>query len=164
MRVTARHEYLAGTEAVFALFTDPAEIESKHRAIGARHISIHKCERSMARAHVEFQRDMPVTVPAILKTFLQPWNTIHQTESWSRESGRVYAACVAIDIDNVPVSVHGTMRLAPTGSGSVNEVDFEFGSSVPLVGRKLVDFVAAESRKIMDAEFRYLTDRLAEAA
>jgi hypothetical protein len=164
MRVKERHEYTASSKAVFALFTDRNEIEAKHRAIGARNIEITECTRTMTCASVEFTRQMPISVPAFLKTFLQPWNTAHQVESWSRESGGVYTACVAVDIEGVPVSIHGTLRLAPTKSGCVNEIDFEFGSSVPLIGRKLVSFVAEESRRIMQAEYRYLTERLAEPA
>ena len=164
MRVEERHEYADSSKAVFALFTDRDEIEAKHRAIGARDIVITECTRSMTQAHVEFRRQMPVSVPAFLKTFLQPWNTVNQVESWSRESGGVFTACVAVDIEGVPVSIHGTLRLQPTDSGCVNEIDFDFGCSVPLVGRKLTKFVADESRRIMQAEYRYLSDRLAESA
>jgi hypothetical protein len=154
------HEYVYGTDAVFALFTDRAEIEAKQEALGARDIRVEECAVNSDGAVVRFVRELPAEVPGVLKKFLQPWNTVEQTEHWRRLDDGAYAADIGIDIANVPVTVAGTLALEPAEDGSVNHVRMSVESSIPLVGRTLAEFVAKDCKRILAAEYQYIADRL----
>ena len=163
MKITRDHPYAHSTEAVFALFTDADEIEAKQEALEAREIRIEECEREADGATVSFVRELPADVPGILKKFLQPWNTVQQSESWRICDGDVYKADMEIDIVHVPVTISGTLKLKPTDDGCVNEVRLDVDCGIPFVGKTLAEFVAADCKRLIAMEYDYITDRLARA-
>ena len=163
MKVRRDHEYAHGTDAVFALFTDADEIEAKQEALGARNIRIKECEADDDAAVVCFVRELPADVPGILKKFLQPWNTVQQSEQWRVCDDGVYKADIDIDIANVPVTVTGTLKLQPVDGGCVNHVRLNVDSGIPFVGKTLAEFVAKDCKRIIAGEYDYITERLDRA-
>jgi hypothetical protein len=160
VKVRRDHEYVHDTDAVFALFTDEEEIEAKQAALGARNISVEECERDDDGAIVRIVRELPAEVPGILKKFVQPWNTVEQAEEWRDCGDGVYEADLEIDIANVPVTISGTLKLEPTGDGCVNHVRMKIDSGIPFVGKTLAEFVGKDCKRLVAAEFDYITERL----
>lgn len=157
--VTAKHEYAHNVRTVFALFTDADEIKAKQKALGARKVRVLECKSTPAGASVRFVRELPATVPDVLQRFLQPWNRVEQAEQW-RKTADGFAAKLTIDIANVPVSVSGTLRLEPSGSGCINDVRLDVSCSIPFLGKALAEFVAADCKLLVAEEYDYITDRL----
>ena len=160
MKVHRDHEYAHGTDAVFALFTDADEIETKQEALGARNTRIEECEQDSDGAVVRFVRELPAEVPGILSRFLQPWNTVEQSEQWRVCDGGVYEADIGIDIANVPVTVKGTLRLEPVDAGCVNHVRLTVDSGILFIGKTLAEFVAQDCKRIIAGEYEYIRERL----
>ena len=160
MRVRRDHEYAHGTDAVYALFTDAEEVNAKQQALGAREIEIEECEVDDEGAVVRFIRELPADVPGILKKFLQPWNTVEQSEQWRRCDDGAYEADLTIDIRNVPVTVEGTLKLEPTDDGCVNHVRLTIDCGIPFVGKTLAEFVAVDCKRLVRDEYEYITERL----
>lgn len=160
MKVERDHPYPHAPEAVYALFTDAEEVHAKQEAIGAREICIEECERDDEGADVAFVRQLPADVPGILKKFLQPWNTVRQSEQWRVGDDDVLRADLEIEIAGVPVTVTGTLELEPTDDGCVNHVRMDVDSGIPFVGKTLAEFVAKDCKRILRDEFEYITDRL----
>ncbi len=161
MKVRRDHDYAHDTDAVYALFTDAEEIELKQQALGAREIEIEECDADDEGAAVQFVRELPADVPGILKKFLQPWNTVEQTEQWQICEDGVYEADLTIDIRNVPVTVEGTLQLEPTDDGCVNHVRLTVECGIPFVGKTLAEFVATDCKRLIRDEYEYITERLA---
>ena len=136
MKIRRDHAYSHSTDAVFALFTDSKEVEAKQKALGARNIRIIDCETDPDGASVRFVRELPADVPGILSRFLQPWNSIEQSEEW-RVGGDDYDCQLTIDVANVPVTVEGTLKLEPTDDGCVNRVRLDVDCGIPFVGKTL---------------------------
>jgi hypothetical protein len=160
MKILQDHEYAHSTEAVFALFTNADEIMAKQEALGARNIRIEECETYADGAVATFVRELSAEVPGILSKFLQPWNTVEQTEQWRNCGDGVYAADLAIDIANVPVTVFGTLELEPVKGGCVNHVCVEIQCGIPFVGKTLAEFVAMDCERLISDEYDYISDRL----
>ena len=160
MKLRQDHEYAHSTDAVFALFTDRKEIKAKQKALGARNISIEECDTDEDGAVVRFVRELPADVPGILSKFLQPWNTVEQSEQWRRLGGGEYEADLTIDVANVPVTVSGTLELEPVGSGCINRVRVTIDCGIPFVGKTLAEFVAKDCERIIAAEYDYICARL----
>ena len=163
MNIRRDHEYTHSTDTVFALFTDKEEINAKQEALGARNIRVEECERNDDSAVVRFIRELPAEVPGILSKFLQPWNTVEQSEQWRICGGGVFEADLTIDIANVPVTIAGTLRLEPVDSGCVNHVRLGVDSGVPFIGKTLADFVAKDCKRIIADEYVYISDTLDKA-
>ena len=135
-------------------------IKAKQKALGARDIRVEECATDTHGGVVRFVRELPADVPGILSKFLQPWNTVEQSEEWRRLDGGEYEADLAIDIANVPVSVSGTLELEPVGDGCVNHVRVEIDCGVPFVGKTLAEYVAKDCERIIADEYEYICDRL----
>jgi len=164
MKINEDHAYAHSTASVFALFTDSSEIETKQEALGARKIRIVECERDDDGAVVNFVRELPADVPGILSRFLQPWNTVEQSEEWRSCDGGVFKADIEIDIANVPVSISGTLKLKPTDDGCVNQVRLDVDCGIPFVGKTLAEFVATDCKRLIANEYEYITDRLGRSS
>ena len=160
MKIHQDHDYAHSLEAVYALFTDAAEIEAKQEALGARHLVIEECEIYTDGADVRFVRELPAEVPGVLKKFLQPWNKVSQFEQWRSTDDGGYDADLEIDIANVPVTVSGTLELQPTRDGCVNLVRITVDCSIPFIGTTLAEFVARDCERLVADEYAYLTERL----
>ena len=163
MKILQDHEYAHSTDAVFALFTDAGEIEAKQQALGARNIRIEECEADADGAAVTFVRELPADVPGFLSKFLQPWNTVEQSEQWRHRAAGVYEADLSIDVANVPVTVKGTLRLEPVDGGCVNHVRVTVDCGIPFVGKTLAEFVAKDCERIIADEYDYISERLDSA-
>lgn len=163
MKIRRDHEYAHDTETLYALFTDAEEIEAKQEALGARNICIEECETDDDIAAVRFVRELPADVPGFLSKFLQPWNTVRQSEEWRHCDAGVYEADLSIDIANVPVTVTGTLQLEPVDGGCINHVRMSVDCGLPFVGKTLAEFVATDCKRLIRAEYAYIIERLQAA-
>ena len=160
MKVARDHEYAHSTDTVYALFTDAEEITAKQEALDARNIRVEECEGDASGAVVRFVRELPAEVPGILKKFLQPWNTVEQTERWRTCDDGAFKADLAIDIVGVPVTISGTLELESVDSGCVNHIRMVIDCGIPFVGKTLAEFVAKDCKRVIASEYEYLSDRL----
>ena len=160
MKIKALHQYNKDVDSVFALFHDVDFMQEKYQGLGARNVKILECAGSAGNYTIKVQREVPADVPGLLKKFLNPWNTLVQSEQWQGASGGPYTCNIAIDISGVPVSIAGKMELRSTAAGCVNEVQLEVKCSIPLVGGKLADFVGSDAEKSMQAEYQFISGRL----
>lgn len=163
MKISTNHRYSHNTGTVYSVFTDTKEIRDKQKALGARKIRVLECERDTDGAIVRFVRELPAEVPGILSRFLQPWNSVEQSERWRSLDDDIFESELTIDIANVPVTVVGTLKLKPLEDGCVNQVRLVIECGIPFVGKSLAEFVAADCKRLIDAEYKYITGRLASA-
>ena len=160
MKIRRDHQYAHGTDVLFALFTDAGEIEAKQEALDARNIRIEECEKDEDGATVRFVRELPAEVPGMLKKFLQPWNTVTQSEQWSDAGDDTYTADLTIEIANVPVTISGTLELVPTEDGCVNYIRMSVDCGIPFVGKTLAEFVMKDCKRIIADEYKYISNYL----
>ena len=160
MKISRDHVYAHSTDTVFALFTDPKEIKAKQKALGARDIDVIDCDRDADSATVRFSRELPAEVPGILSRFLQPWNTVEQSEEWRVCDDDRFECDLVIDVANVPVTVEGSLELEPTDDGCVNKVRLMVECGIPFVGKTLAEFVALDCKRLIALEYEFITGRL----
>ncbi len=163
MKIKALHSYTQDVDTVFRLFHDPDFMKAKYAGIGARNIEVLECAGSEGRYTVKVRREVPADVPALLKKFLNPWNTLTQSERWEGQAGGPYRCQLRIEISGVPVTIGGNLELRAQGNGCVNDVQLEVKCGIPLVGGKLADFVGGDAEKAIQAEYEFIRQHLAKA-
>jgi hypothetical protein len=163
MKIKALHQYAKDVDTVFGLFHDPDFMKVKYAGIGARNVEVLECAGSEGRYTVKVKREVPADVPALLKKFLNPWNTIVQSETWEGKAGGPYRCKMAVEIAGVPVSMGGDMELRTQDGGCVNDVRLEVKCGIPLIGGKLADFVGSDAEKATQAEYEFIRAHLAKA-
>lgn len=160
MEVKGLHEYDHGVEKVFRFFQDPEMIKAKYEGVGARNIEILETSEEGNTFTIKIQREIPADVPGILQKFLGAWNKVVQIERWQTTADGGRNCELDVDIAGVPVTVTGTMALQADGDGCVNDVRMKVTSGIPLVGKKLAEFVAGDTKKAMDSEYGYIKSHL----
>lgn len=160
MEIRRDHEYAHDTDTVFALFTDADEIAAKQEALGARNIRVEECANNNDGVAVRFVRELPAEVPGILSKFLQPWNTVAQSEQWTAYTDDSYEAELDIDIAGVPVTITGSLQLEPVDDGCINHVYMSVECGLPFVGKTLAEFIARDCKRLIADEYDYITQRL----
>ncbi len=160
MKISIEHAYVHSADTLFAHFTNVDEIEAKQEALGARNTRVVDCDRDSDGATIRFVREMPADVPGILAKILQPWNSVEQSEQWRICDDGRFESELSIEVANVPVAVCGTLELKPVDDGCVNQIRLDVDCSIPFVGKILAEFVVKDCRRLMAAEYEYITDRL----
>ena len=164
MEFTATHTYEHPADTVFAALTDVDAVRAKYEAIGQRDVNLVRRDLGDdGSVTLVTTRVVPLDVPGFAKRFLSPSQTVTQTDEWAApDPGGVRDGTFRVEGKGTPVSVRGTLHLAPTGPSSCTDVSVvTIECKVPLVGGKIADFVAKDTRAAVDHEQTWLREHLA---
>ncbi len=156
MKIVAKHEYPCTSQELYDLFTRNGFHADKFTACGARNIEVLESEKSDDTFSITLDREVPADVPGVLKSLIGEWNTITQTEEWEDVGDSEFICDFALSTEGVPVDINGTMNVMPLGKGCVNHVELDITSSIPLLGKKLAQFIAKDAEKTLGKEFDYI--------
>ncbi|HSF97889.1 MAG TPA: DUF2505 domain-containing protein [Ornithinibacter sp.] len=164
VRLTTR-EQLAGTvDQVYALLTDVAFQEAKCVATtdDANHYSV-DVAGGPAGEKVRTERHLRSDgLPDVARSFVGDHLTIIEVQTWSgpmadgsRES------VVDMHVKGAPLTLKGTLRLAPSTSGTVKMLDAELKAHVPFIGGKIEKAAAEPINAAIEIETEMLREWLA---
>jgi len=96
---------------------------------------------------------------------LSPKQHVTQTDVWSAaDSKGRRSGTFAVESKGAPVRLHGTLQLVPRGAkGCTNTIDVTVECGVPLIGGKIADFVAGDTRRALDHEQTSMSEHLASS-
>ena len=160
MNINGHYQFPYSVETVFQTYGDPRHIEEKQRFLGSRNIDIQQCELSADALELKVVREVPAEAPAMLKKFIAEWNKLTQEEQWEGNPTEGYRARMKVAIEGVPVTIKGEIELRPDGDGCQHTVVLHFDCKIPLVGKKLSEFVAGKTEETMRSEFAFVADYL----
>ncbi|MDO8363438.1 MAG: DUF2505 domain-containing protein [Actinomycetota bacterium] len=164
MKVVSTHTYAAAPDVVFAMMTTPDVLSAKYAALGHHDVVIleHQVDDD-GKVAVRSRRSVPMEVPGFAKRILSPTNTVEQRDRWNPAGADgVRIGTWEVNARGVPVTVGGTLRLAPGPRGTtVVEIAGEVKCSVPLLGGKLASFVGDDVQRTLLAEEAFNDGHLA---
>ena len=143
--------------AAWADLMSPAWQEGKMAFAGTKDEVATVTPNADGTARVVLDRKNPVVgVPNAVKKLTGDWQHVVETLTWGpAQADGTRSAKIEVDFKGLPLSMHGTLTLAPAGDVTNLTLDCEYKSGVPLVGGKLESTAADESRKSMDSEARF---------
>jgi hypothetical protein len=156
MKITRTDRYAQDVETLFRAFITPDDIVRRYEGMGARGVEVRECKERSGGWRVVVRREMPAEVPSALKRFVQPWNEVVQTDEW-KSQGAERVARLTADVKGVPVNISGRIALRARDGGSEIDVALEVGSGIPLIGRKLAQFVGENVERTLDQERDFLS-------
>lgn len=153
MKISKTFEYAANPRDVFAMMADPAFQASK-------------CEATHALKHTESvtpkgdqteivtRRVVPTDdFPDVAKRMVGPRIAVTETLIWSRASvDGSRTGTVHLAIGDAPVSMNGTVRLAPSPAGTRIDIEGELKAKIPLVGGAIEKAAAPSILSAIDKE------------
>lgn len=138
MKFTHRAEYPATADEVWAVMSSQdfqnAKCEATTTGDWTSNVTV-----SGDNTTITSDRVLPTDdLPDIAKTFVGPTLTIGEVQTWGPPAADgTRTADLQVQIKGAPMTLKGTIRLSPNGSGSVQEISGEVKVSVPLIGGKL---------------------------
>jgi uncharacterized protein YndB with AHSA1/START domain len=156
MEITFEHTYDADAAKVYAMLTDRDYLQTKVNELGHGPGEVIECDaagdggwRSVSTRVVELD------VPGFAAKFIQPKNTVKQTDEWGPERNGVREGTWKAESRGVPISLSGTMRLEPRAVGCVEIIRGTIKASVPLVGGKLEKVAAEGVQHNLESELEF---------
>ena len=135
-----RMHYDADPATVYAMLTDRAFQEEAMAATGSQQGEVSIEEGEGAARRVTTRRALPTAdAPDVVRRFVGDRVVVTQVTTWGPAApDGTRTATTEADIEGVPASAAGTMRLEPAGGGTDHVVEVALTSKVPLVGGRIV--------------------------
>jgi hypothetical protein len=152
-------EYSQSPDVVYAFAIDPANIEARAAEQGDKNIRV---DRSEANGALTLRTSSVVTqeLPGFVAKFFKPTNEVVNTMVW-RTEGDVRKGTYDIEVKGTPTKIRGTATIAPKGTGTEYTVDFSVEVKIPLVGKKIEEFVSKLTIQGIEREHAWNRSKLA---
>lgn len=158
MKITKTYTYKQSVDEIAAAYLDKGFLEAKFEAIGSRKIDVSIAAHDGDEFEVNISREVATEVPRALKSFINPWNKAGQIEKWTGSDGGPYSATIEFLTEGVPVTVSAVVKLSKKGAGCEYIATTNIECSIPLVGKKLAQFVAKVSAEALDDEYAFISE------
>jgi hypothetical protein len=155
MRLINTTTYHQEIDRIYACCMNPDFVKAKMTALGARNIEV-TIQKKGDTTTVKIIREIPVEVPSTLKSLIQPWSKMTQTEIWKGTVGGPYDCNITIDLQGVPLSIQSQMKLATNDTETVAASITEVNCRIPFIGKALTHFIGETSKKAIEQEFAYM--------
>lgn len=138
MKFTHRAEYPATADEVWAVMSSQDFQDAKCEATTSGDWTAN-VSSAADQTTITSERVLPTDdLPDIAKTFVGATLTVAELQTWGAPAADgTRTADLKVQIKGAPMTLKGTVRLSPNGSGSVQEIVGEVKVSVPLIGGKL---------------------------
>ncbi|WP_148863989.1 DUF2505 domain-containing protein [Marinobacter fonticola] len=155
MKFDVVHPYDVSLDKLLATFFDRQHIYAKNDRLGHRNVQVLELTRDDAAGKLVVEREMTtsVKVPATLTSFHRPWNSVRQEEHWFRKDDSEWHCEFRVRIDGVPAKIKGNMQLKSAGTACTNRVSLDVRCDIPLLGKKIAQFLVDDSRYKMEQEY-----------
>ena len=164
MEITATHTYQHAADRVFAVLTDFDAIRAKYEALGHEDVElIDRTEADDGSVMIVTRRIVPLELPGFAKKVLSPRQAVTQTDHWRAPDAKgAREGTFAVEAKGSPVHIRGTLHLTPKGAKAcANDTHVTVECKVPLIGGKIADFVAGDTRRAVEHEQTWMRKRLA---
>lgn len=163
MQFNAVHTYQHPAGAVFAALTDFEAVKSKYEAIGQSEVQlVRRDQGDDGSVTMVTTRVVPLELPGFAKKVLSPKQHVTQTDVWSGADSRGRrSGTFTVEAKGAPVRLQGTLQLVPRGAkGCANTIEVTVECKVPLIGGKIADLVANDTRRALDHEQTWMSEHL----
>jgi hypothetical protein len=145
--------YKQDVDTVYRFVTDPENIKKRCEASGERNVRI-QVEEAGGTKIITSTREIDSDLPGFAKRLFSATNTIVERREW-RDAGEKKTCKSHIDVVGTPGKIDSNVTISPSGSGCTYDVEFEVTAKVPLIRKKLEEFVAKTTMEGMREEHDY---------
>ena len=160
MKVMVDREFPVGVDRLYEILTSKAYFEQRFEWGKVNDYRFQAFQETGEGLLIQIVQPIQIRtdkVPSFARRLL-PSQADLLTEFLWQATGRAgcYQARYRFQLGNVPLKISGTMVLNADGeSQSIQQTQVEITSSVPLVGRKLVDLVAPKIDDALAGDYRH---------
>ena len=156
MRV--KFSFPVGIEEIYALLTDPDFLVDRNIALGDVESEC-EAEETASGILIKMNRTRELDMPAFLSSVLGGNPIFHTEEQWRTVWDR-YGGSSKTTVGSHPGTVHTTFTLYPDETGCVYEISHDAKMNIPLVGRKVEQYIVKKAAEDLKKEMDYLRSEL----
>jgi formylmethanofuran dehydrogenase subunit E-like metal-binding protein len=145
--------YAQDIDTVYRFVTDPERIKERCEASGERNVRI-QVEESGGTLVITSTREIDSDLPGFAKKLFSATNTIVERREW-RDAGDKKTCRSHIDVVGTPGKIDSDVTISPSGSGCTYDIEFEVTAKVPLIRKKLEEFVAKSTMEGLREEHEF---------
>jgi len=145
--------YKQDVDTVYRFVTDPENIKKRCEASGERNVRI-EVEEAGGTKVITSTREIDSDLPGFAKRLFNATNTIIERREW-RDAGDKKTCKSHIDVVGTPGKIDSNITISPSGSSCTYDIEFEVTAKVPLIRKKLEEFVARTTMDGMRDEHNY---------
>lgn len=156
--MSERFDFDQDVDTVFALLTDPQFLVDRSLALGELEADC-EVEEDDDSATVTMTREVKRDLPAFLAKLFNPVQTVQMHEQWERrDSG--FSGHYRLTVDGQPVIINADFSLKPSAKGCAYSIDFRCSAKIPLIGRKVEQFIVEQAKDGVAKEMAYTRQHL----
>lgn len=145
--------YTQDVDTVYRFVTDPESIKNRCEASGERNVRI-EVEEAGGTKVITSTREIDSDLPGFAKKLFKSTNTIIERREW-RDAGEKKTCKSHIDVVGTPGKIDSNVTISPSGSGCTYDIQFEVTAKVPLIRKKLEEFISKTTAEGMRDEHDY---------
>jgi hypothetical protein len=145
--------YAQDIDTVYRFVTDPERIKKRCEASGEKNVRI-QVEESGGTLVITSTREIDSDLPGFAKKLFSATNTIVERREW-RDAGDKKTCRSHIDVVGTPGKIDSNISISPSGSGCTYDIEFEVTAKVPLIRKKLEEFVAKTTMEGLREEHEF---------
>lgn len=158
MKTVMTKTYTQSVDEIAASYLDADFLTSKFEAIGSRNIDVSVVVTDDDEYGVTVKREAPAEVPGALKSVVKSWNKVVQHETWDGEDGGPYQGTIQLETEGVPAEISVVIDLEDNDDGCTCTITTDVECKIPLIGKKLAQFIGKESAKSVDGEYAFIAE------
>lgn len=157
--MTITHHFTQDSDAVYALMTDAGALKQRCADLGEKNISC-SVEEQGRKTIVNLSRTVKRDLPKVLAAMFSAENTIKMKEQWEA-IGSTYMGSYTAEVVGQPVSLSAKFKLKPAADGGCDySIDYSCKASIPLVGKKVEEFIISQTAGGLEQEIGWLKKKL----
>jgi len=150
---TSKFTYKQSADQVYAFASDPEYVRQRSEAMGETNINITKTGDTVKNV-----RTVVAQVPGFAAKVLKPTNTVVEIKAWNASNK---TASLSVDVQGAPTKLTGTIRIYDNpGGGCTYETEYTASCSIPLIGKKIAEYVEKVTHEGMETEFHWNQKKL----
>ncbi len=156
--MSVSYSFESDVETIFEYLTDPDFLVERCVSLGEKDIEC-EVETDGRKTTVRIERTIKRDLPKVLAKLFGDENRMIMTEHWE-EVGASMLGKYNVEVVGQPVTLTANFKLEPSESGSVYSVDYKCRAKIPMVGKKVEDFILGQTEDGMRKEMDFLQARL----
>lgn len=153
------HHFTQDTDDVFAAMTSADILEQRCKELGEKNIQC-SIEEQGRKTVVNLSRTVKRDLPKVLAAMFSAENTIKMKEQWEA-IGSTYMGSYSAEVVGQPVALSAKFKLKPSADGGCDySIDYQCKASIPLVGKKVEEFIISQTAGGLEQEISWLKKKL----
>lgn len=158
MNIQEQHFYDIPAQDLIEIFLDESYIHARCDMPDIESYTIdhygEKDGRLVISLTAEVIVKLPDQIPKVLKKLVRDRHTMTSTVEWELEGKDTRVGHYRFAMSGVPAEIQGTHSIKPHGTnGSVNQLDIQVKSAIPLLGKTLCKFIGSEVKTGLTDEY-----------